>query len=136
MELLGLTHRANTVAGDALLRGLSGGEKKRLTIGVETSKDSSIYLFDEPSTGLDSSASYDVLRALRSAVDVGTTALVSLLQPSYDIFNLFDNVMILTHGEIAFLGSKEDALAHFESLGYRCSPNLNPAEFLRTHLPP
>jgi ABC-type multidrug transport system ATPase subunit len=64
---------------------------------------------------------------------MGTTALVALLQPSYDVFNLFDNVMILSHGEIAFLGSKMDAFAHFESLGYRCHPNVNPAESLRTH---
>jgi ABC-type multidrug transport system ATPase subunit len=73
-----------------------------------------------------------VLRALRSGVDMGTTAMVALLQPSYDVFNLFDNVLILSHGEIAFLGSKKDAFAHFESLGYRCHPNVNPAEFLRT----
>jgi hypothetical protein len=76
-----------------------------------------------------------VLRALRSGVDMGTTAMVALLQPSYDVFNLFDNVLILSHGEIAFLGSKKDAFAHFESLGYRCHPNVNPAEFLRTATP-
>jgi ABC-type multidrug transport system ATPase subunit len=131
MQLLGLTHRAKTVVGDALLRGVSGGEKKRVTIGVETAKNPTVYLLDEPTTGLDSSAAYDVLRALRSGVNMGTTALVALLQPSYDVFNLFDNVMILSHGEIAFLGSKKDAFAHFESLGYRCHPNVNPAEFLQ-----
>ncbi len=156
MQLLGLTHRANTVVGDALLRGVSGGEKKRVTIGVETAKNPTIYLLDEPTTGLDSSAAFDVrqqpacvpgntflttqrttqvLRALRSGVDMGTTAMVALLQPSYDVFNLFDNVLILSHGEIAFLGSKKDAFAHFESLGYRCHPNVNPAEFLRTATP-
>ncbi len=61
LQVLGLSHRANTVVGDALLRGVSGGEKKRVTIGVEAVKDSSIFLLDEPTTGLDSSASYDVL---------------------------------------------------------------------------
>lgn len=60
LQILGLSHRANTVVGDALLRGVSGGEKKRVTIGVEAIKDSAIFLMDEPTTGLDSSAAYDV----------------------------------------------------------------------------
>lgn len=61
LQVLGLSHRANTVVGDALLRGVSGGEKKRVTIGVEAVKDAAILLLDEPTTGLDSSASFDVL---------------------------------------------------------------------------
>ncbi len=72
------------------------------------------------------------MRDVRTIVNMGGTALVSLLQPSYEVFNLFDNVMILTHGEIAYLGSRMDALHHFAGLGYHCSPTLNPAEFLRT----
>lgn len=72
-----------------------------------------------------------VLRALRSCANTGTTALVALLQPGDDVFELFDNVMILTHGEIAFFGSKADAFAHFERLGYRRHPSTNRAEFLQ-----
>jgi ABC-type multidrug transport system ATPase subunit len=60
LQVLGLSHRASTVLGDALLRGVSGGEKKRVTIAVEAVKDASVMLMDEPTTGLDSSATYDV----------------------------------------------------------------------------
>ncbi len=60
LQVLGLKHRANTVVGDALLRGVSGGEKKRVTVGIEWTKSPGVWLFDEPTTGLDSSASYDV----------------------------------------------------------------------------
>jgi len=72
---------------------------------------------------------------LRTIVDMGGAALVSLLQPSYEVFHLFDNVMILTQGQIAFLGKREDTLEYFEALGYRCRSTLNPAEFLRTPPP-
>jgi ABC-type multidrug transport system ATPase subunit len=75
------------------------------------------------------------MRALRTIVDMGGAALVSLLQPSYEVFHLFDNVMILTQGQIAFLGKREDTLGYFEALGYRCRSTLNPAEFLRTPPP-
>jgi ABC-type multidrug transport system ATPase subunit len=68
LQVLGLSHRANTVVGDALLRGVSGGEKKRVTIGVEAVKDASIFLMDEPTTGLDSSASYDVRSPILSPI--------------------------------------------------------------------
>ncbi|ELR12117.1 ABC transporter, ATPbinding domain containing protein, partial [Acanthamoeba castellanii str. Neff] len=91
MQLLGLKHRANTIVGDALLRGVSGGEKKRVSVGIEWAKSPGVWLFDEPTTGLDSSASYDEMRALRTIVDMGGAALVSLLQPSYEVFHLFDN---------------------------------------------
>jgi ABC-type multidrug transport system ATPase subunit len=67
---------------------------------------------------------------------MGGTGLVSLLQPSYETFHLFDKVMILTRGEIAFLGKRTDALPYFERLGYKCRSTLNPAEFLRNPPPP
>lgn len=132
LQVLGLSHRANTVVGDALLRGVSGGEKKRVTIGVEAIKDMSIFLMDEPTTGLDSQASYDILRAVRILADMKATVLASLLQPSYEVFNLFDNVLILTRGKVSFFGTRQEAMDHFEGLGYRCAKLTNPAEFLRT----
>jgi ABC-type multidrug transport system ATPase subunit len=60
LQLLGLQHRADTIVGDSMLRGVSGGEKKRVTIGIEWTKSPGVWLFDEPTTGLDSKASFDV----------------------------------------------------------------------------
>jgi len=72
LQLLGLTHRKNTIVGNELLRGVSGGEKKRVTIGVECMKDPAVWLLDEPTTGLDASAAYEVLRTMRTICDMGT----------------------------------------------------------------
>lgn len=79
MQLLGLTHRKNTIVGNELLRGVSGGEKKRVTIGVECMKDPAVWLLDEPTTGLDASAAYEVMRTMRTICDMGTY-LFSMLQ--------------------------------------------------------
>jgi hypothetical protein len=73
-----------------------------------------------------------VLRAVRLLADMKATVLASLLQPSYEVFSLFDNVLILSQGEVAFFGTRQEAMDHFTSLGYSCSENTNPAEFLRT----
>ncbi len=74
LQLLGLQHRANTVVGDALLRGVSGGEKKRVSIGIEGAKSPGVMLFDEPTTGLDSSAALDVSIVLRKKkMEIGLT---------------------------------------------------------------
>jgi ABC-type multidrug transport system ATPase subunit len=73
-----------------------------------------------------------VLRAVRSVADTGGAVLVSLLQPSMEVFRLFDRVLIMTKGEIAYQGLRTEALHYFEGLGYTCPPTLNHAEFLRT----
>jgi ABC-type multidrug transport system ATPase subunit len=72
-----------------------------------------------------------VLRAVRTVADTGGAVLVSLLQPSMEVFRLFDRVLIMTKGEIAFCGPRTEALPYFQRLGYTCPPTLNPAEFLR-----
>ena len=59
------------------------------------------------------------------------TAMVTLLQPSYETYCLFDNVIVLSRGQVAYQGPREEALQYFADLGYHCPPNINPAEFLR-----
>jgi ABC-type multidrug transport system ATPase subunit len=76
-------------------------------------------------------ATTKVLRAVRVLADMKATVLAALLQPSYEVFSLFDNVIILTQGQVAFFGTRQEAMDHFMSLGYSCSENTNPAEFLR-----
>eukprot|EP01087_Luapelamoeba_hula_P008964 TRINITY_DN2282_c0_g1_i1.p1 TRINITY_DN2282_c0_g1~~TRINITY_DN2282_c0_g1_i1.p1 ORF type:complete len:1497 (-),score=261.71 TRINITY_DN2282_c0_g1_i1:27-4118(-) len=132
MQLTGLTHRADTIVGNALMRGVSGGEKKRVTVGIECTKAAGVMLLDEPTTGLDSQAALDLMRVLRTVADSGPPIMVSLLQPSMEMFNLFDNLMIMSGGEVAWFGPRKEALDYFYQLGhYKCHPNLNPAEFLQ-----
>lgn len=130
MEVLKIDHRAETLVGDNLLRGVSGGEKKRVTIGVEFMKGPGMYLMDEPTTGLDAKTAIDIFQSVRIVADLGPPVLVVLKQPSYELFALFDSVMILTEGSIAYMGPVEKAQPYFERLGYRCPPAMNPVDFL------
>jgi len=128
---LGLEHRVDTLVGDDLLRGLSGGEKRRLTIAIQITKQAQLLLADEPTTGLDSSTSFDIFRALRDVSRIAVPIVVSLLQPSFDLFCLFDNLLLLGNGRVAYFGKLELAVPYFESLGYYCPPHYNPADFLQ-----
>ena len=130
MEVLKLDHRADTLVGDNLLRGVSGGEKKRVTIGVEFMKGPGLYLMDEPTTGLDAKTAIDIFQSVRTVADSGPPVLVVLKQPSYELYELFDQVMILTQGSLAFMGPIHKAEPYFEHLGYRCPKGMNPVDFL------
>ncbi|KAF2070274.1 hypothetical protein CYY_008406 [Polysphondylium violaceum] len=132
MELLGLTKARNTVVGNNLLRGISGGQKKRVTIGVNVIKGSNLILMDEPTSGLDSSTSFEIMTYLKQIVVYGySPALVSLLQPSAQLTSLFDNLMVLTKGKICYFGPMSQALPYFKKLGFTCPKHNNPAEFFQ-----
>ncbi|XP_004349233.2 ATP-binding cassette transporter [Capsaspora owczarzaki ATCC 30864] len=130
LKLLGLEHAANTLVGNPLIRGVSGGEKKRVTVGIEMLKTPNMLLLDEPTTGLDSAAAYNVLSHVRSIADVGFPCMAALLQPSRELYELFNRVLILSQGSIVYFGPREKALDHFASLGLHCPEAMNPAEFL------
>ncbi|KAL6064490.1 ABC2 type transporter superfamily protein, variant 2 [Balamuthia mandrillaris] len=131
LQLLQLAHRADNIVGDDFVRGVSGGEKKRVTIGTEVIKLSQLLLLDECTTGLDASAALAVLRVVRALADSGKTVMCALRQPSYEVLSLFDNVIIMAVGEIAYFGPLKRSLAYFRALGYECPPNVNPADFLQ-----
>ncbi|GAB9468390.1 Atp-binding protein [Globisporangium polare] len=131
LELLGLYNCKDTVVGDSMLRGISGGEKKRVTTG-EMLFGSRLALFmDDISTGLDSAATFDIISSLRSvAKNFGTTIVISLLQPSPEVFALFDDVLILNEGEVIYHGPQAGVVNYFEELGFVCPPERDGADFL------
>ncbi|GAM21919.1 hypothetical protein SAMD00019534_050940 [Acytostelium subglobosum LB1] len=132
LRTMGLDHVKNTLVGDNLVRGVSGGQKKRVTISTSIIKGADLILMDEPTTGLDSSTAYDLLCTVRKFVDIlNVTALVTLLQPSAQLSSLFDNLIILTEGKIAYFGPMSEALDYFESLGFICPKHSNPSEFFQ-----
>ncbi|EGZ25831.1 pleiotropic drug resistance protein ABC superfamily [Phytophthora sojae] len=119
IEQLGLQICQDTILGSNMVRGVSGGERKRMT------------LMDEISTGLDSAATFDIITTQRSiAKCLHKTIVIALLQPAPEVFDLFDNVMVLNHGEIIYHGPREQAVPYFETLGFKCPPRRDSADFL------
>ncbi|KAG7380307.1 hypothetical protein PHYPSEUDO_007319 [Phytophthora pseudosyringae] len=130
-QQLGLQMCANTAVGDAMLRGVSGGERKRVTTGEMQFGSQQVMMLDEISTGLDSAAAYDIVATQCSlAKKFNKTVIISLLQPSPEIFALFDNVLILNAGRVMYNGPREDALGYFESMGLARPPHRDVADFL------
>ncbi|KAI5658381.1 hypothetical protein M9H77_27174 [Catharanthus roseus] len=132
LKILGLNICADTLVGDALRRGISGGQKKRLTTGEMIIGPTNVLFMDEISNGLDSSTTYQVVACLQHLAHVmSATILVSLLQPAPETFDLFDDIILMAEGKIVYHGPRNDVLEFFESCGFRCPERKGVAEFLQ-----
>ncbi|CAK4143652.1 unnamed protein product [Aphanomyces euteiches] len=128
---LGLTHCANTIVGNGMLRGVSGGERKRVTTGEMKFGGKLVSLLDEISTGLDAASTYDIVKALGGmAKHLNRTIVISLLQPPPEVLELFDIILILNDGYVMYHGPRNSVLKYFESLGFYCPPRRDVADFL------
>jgi ATP-binding cassette subfamily G (WHITE) protein 8 (sterolin 2) len=141
LRTLGLSHCAGVQVGGAELKGISGGEKRRLSIGVQLLGDPSICLFDEPTTGLDAFTARHIVQTLKELAFMPTspldnsvgrkrTVILSIHQPRYDIFACIDEVTLLSRGELVWSGPVADMMQHFASLGHPCPELVNPADFI------
>ncbi|PKK28947.1 ATP-binding cassette, sub-family G (WHITE), member 2 (Junior blood group) [Columba livia] len=126
---LGLTKVADSKVGTEFTRGVSGGERKRTSIGMELITDPAILFLDEPTTGLDASTANAVLLLLKRMAKQGKTIIFSIHQPRYSIFRLFDNLTLLAAGRMLYHGPAQHAIQYFQSIGYECEPYNNPADF-------
>uniref|UniRef100_A0AAR2KQC7 ABC transporter domain-containing protein n=1 Tax=Pygocentrus nattereri TaxID=42514 RepID=A0AAR2KQC7_PYGNA len=129
IQELGLKDCADTKIGTMFLRGVSGGEKKRCSIGMELITSPSLLFLDEPTTGLDSNTAHMIITLLHKLSRNGRTIIFSIHQPRYSIFQQFDHLTLLNKGEIIYAGSADKAISYFEGLGYKCDPFNNPADF-------
>ncbi|GBG66269.1 hypothetical protein CBR_g57867 [Chara braunii] len=130
MQHLGLTGVADTIVGDEKTRGISGGERKRLSIACELIAAPSVVFADEPTTGLDAFQAKTVMEALRGLARDGHTVICSIHQPRGAIYDMFDDVILLASGQVVYAGAaNDDAIAYFSALGYECPTHFNPAEF-------
>lgn len=121
---------ANTKIGGPLVKGVSGGERKRTSIGVELITDPSLIFLDEPTTGLDSFTATSVMEILRNlAIDEGRTVISTIHQPNSDIFEMFDRLMLLARGKIIYFNEASKAVEYFGSIGYQCPELSNPADY-------
>ncbi|GMF50034.1 unnamed protein product [Phytophthora fragariaefolia] len=131
MKQLGLENCKDTIVGNGMLRGVSGGERKRVTTGEMEFGMKYMTLMDEISTGLDSAATFDIIKTQRSiAKKLQKTVVIALLQPAPEVFALFDDVMIMNEGEVIYHGPRDQVLGNFESLGFVCPPDRDVADFL------
>ncbi|XP_067673746.1 uncharacterized protein [Haliotis asinina] len=131
LDALDLNDCKDIIMGSALKRGLSGGEKKRASIGCELLMDPDVMLLDEPTTGLDASTACDLMSLLkRYTCDYNKTVLVSIHQPSSRMYYMFTKLMLLTKGKVAYFGQTEEALDFFADAGLPCIPHCNPADFM------
>uniref|UniRef100_A0A8C2D121 ATP-binding cassette, sub-family G (WHITE), member 2a n=1 Tax=Cyprinus carpio TaxID=7962 RepID=A0A8C2D121_CYPCA len=129
IQELGLSKVADSRVGTQLIRGISGGERKRTNIGMELIIDPPVLFLDEPTTGLDASTANSVLMLLKRMANSGRTIILSIHQPRYSIYRLFDSLTLLVGGRLVYHGPAQDALNYFMQIGYTCEPHNNPADF-------
>uniref|UniRef100_H3H0R6 ABC transporter domain-containing protein n=1 Tax=Phytophthora ramorum TaxID=164328 RepID=H3H0R6_PHYRM len=128
---LGLENCHDTIVGDVMHRGVSGGERKRVTTGEMEFGMKTVAFMDEISTGLDSAATFDIISTQRSvATKMKKTVVIALLQPAPEVFNLFDDVMILNEGEVMYHGPRQEVENYFSSMGFVRPPGRDLADFL------
>ncbi|TYI26744.1 hypothetical protein ES332_A05G133000v1 [Gossypium tomentosum] len=132
MKILGLDMCADTLVGNEMLRGISGGQKKRVTTGEMLVGPARALFMDEISTGLDSSTTFQIVNSLRQTVHIlNGTALISLLQPAPETYNLFDDIILLSDSVIVYQGPREHVVSFFESMGFKCPERKGVADFLQ-----
>ncbi|KAF5953991.1 hypothetical protein HYC85_006847 [Camellia sinensis] len=161
IKILGLDNCMDIMVGDDMRRGISGGQKKRLTTGdtagthmsilghdMGHSRDTLVHIgtqrgemlvgpakalfMDEISTGLDSSTTFQIVKFMRQMAHImEMTMIISVLQPDPETYDLFDDIILLSEGQIVYHGPREDILEFFEYMGFKCPERKGIADFLQ-----
>jgi len=132
IEALDLKSCQNTIIGDSMRRGLSGGEKKRCSIACELLSNPAVMMLDEPTSSLDSCTALSLVKLLKQyAMKEQKTIIISIHQPSSQIFYLFDKLLLLSRGQMMYFGSIQQVLPYFQHFNYHMQHlSYNPADFL------
>ncbi|KAL8509518.1 hypothetical protein ACS0TY_016654 [Phlomoides rotata] len=127
---LGLESCQDTMIGGSFVRGISGGERKRVCIGNEIIINPSLLFLDEPTSGLDSTTALRIVDTLHDIAEAGKTVVTTIHQPSSRLFLKFDKLILIGKGSLLYFGKATEALLYFSSIG--CNPliSMNPAEFM------
>ncbi|KAL7580109.1 hypothetical protein ACA910_012870 [Epithemia clementina (nom. ined.)] len=128
---LGLEEVSNTFVGDTNIRGVSGGQRRRVTVGEMLQERVLVLCGDEISTGLDATSTYNMVDLLLHLRSDENTRIISLLQPSPETVSLFDEVIVMSEGRIIYAGPITQVESYFASLGYRCPEHMDVADFLQ-----
>lgn len=127
---LGLTRCRNSIIGGAFLRGVSGGERKRVSIGQEMLINPSLLFLDEPTSGLDSTTAQKIVSTLWELANGGRSIVMTIHQPSSRLFYMFHKVLLLSEGNPLYFGKGANVLEYFSSVGFAPSVAMNPSDFL------
>lgn len=132
LKILGMDICADIMVGDEMRRGISGGQKKRLTTGEMLVGPAKALFMDEISTGLDSSTTFQICKFMRQMVHImDVTMIISLLQPAPETYDLFDDIILLSEGQVVYQGPRENVLEFFEHMGFKCPERKGVADFLQ-----
>lgn len=130
IEELGLTKVKDSKIGNVVIRGISGGEKKRTSIGLELVKKAQLLFLDEPTTGLDSAIAYSVIRTLKKLTTGGKRGVICTIhQPQFKTLKQFDKLLLLSRGKVVFFGPTMQAIEHFATMDLVVPKFQNPADF-------
>lgn len=129
IDQLGLRNAAKTVIGDEGHRGVSGGERRRVSIGIDIIHDPIILFLDEPTSGLDSTSAYMVVKVLQRIAHSGSIVIMSVHQPSYRILGLLDRLLFLSRGQTVYSGTPLSLPMFFSDFGHPIPENENRTEF-------
>ncbi|XP_049390170.1 ABC transporter G family member 6-like [Solanum stenotomum] len=129
IDQLGLRNAAKTIIGDEGHRGVSGGERRRVSIGIDIIHDPIILFLDEPTSGLDSTSAFMVIKVLQRIAQSGSIVIMSIHQPSYRILGLLDRLIFLSRGQTVYSGSPLNLPQFFADFGHPIPENENKTEF-------
>ncbi|GKT48749.1 ABC transporter G family member 14 [Colletotrichum spaethianum] len=131
LRLVGISHTASTKVGDAYTRGVSGGERKRVSILECLTTRASVFCWDNSTRGLDASTALEWIKAMRDMTDLlGLTTIITLYQAGNGIYEQFDKVLVLDEGKQIFYGLQKEAVPFMESLGFLRDSGSNRSDFL------
>ena len=131
LDAFGIQGQANTLVGTPIRKGISGGQKRRLSVASQLIADPRILFLDEPTSGLDSAASFEVMNYIkRVAVQHRLIVVASIHQPSTATFALFDQLMLLSGGKTCYFGPRAGVQSYFDNISHPIPAYTNPAEFL------
>ncbi|KAI1101221.1 ABC-2 type transporter-domain-containing protein [Jackrogersella minutella] len=131
MRMFGISHTKYTLIGDEYIRGVSGGERKRVSIAETLASKSTVMAWDNSTRGLDASTALDYAKSLRIMTDISNrTTIVTLYQAGEGIYELMDKVMVIDQGRQIFSGPAKDAKQYFIDLGFKCPERQTTADFL------
>ncbi|GMF09900.1 unnamed protein product [Phytophthora lilii] len=131
---LNLSHivnsRIGSAGGNSGRRGVSGGERRRVSIGMELVTSPQILILDEPTSGLDSSSAHSVVQLVKELAGHGRIVVLSIHQPSARSFVLLDKIMLLGKGKLLYSGAPAESKSYFQDLGFKCPEHENIADFI------